>query len=315
MTGDDIINLDSITFTDGTLRNLGLVNTGMALAGTGSRVFDQDAGVAGSIQGAVTGTGVGLTKLGAGSLTLAAINTYTGDTMVNSGTLALADNAQLRFVIGATSGTNNRISDTGSVTLDGDFIIDTTLTDASALTTGTWTLVDASTLAESFSVSFTIPGWSEAGDVWTKTAGSKKYTFFEAAGILTLEPANGYASWAALNNAGPNLNDDHDNDSVSNGVEYFIGGPTGLTTGFTPLPGVTHTLGTLSITWTKGASYTGTYGTDFVVETSTTLAGVWAVQSATPAPGFTVTFPTANEVKFTFPADTTHFARLKVTGP
>ena len=66
------------------------------------------------------------------------------------------------------------------------------------------------------------------------------------------------------------LGDDHDNDGVSNGVEYFLGGNTD-TTGFTALPGVTNTGGTLSVTWTKAASYTGTYGTDFVVETSATL--------------------------------------------
>lgn len=53
---------------------------------------------------------------------------------VSAGTLALADNAQLRFVIGATSGTNNRITGAGTVTLDGDFNIDPDLTDASPLT-------------------------------------------------------------------------------------------------------------------------------------------------------------------------------------
>ena len=42
-----------------------------------------------------------------GTLTLGGINTYTGNTTVNAGTLVLADNAQLRFAIGATSGTNN----------------------------------------------------------------------------------------------------------------------------------------------------------------------------------------------------------------
>jgi hypothetical protein len=35
---------------------------------------------------------------------------------------------------------------------------------------------------------------------------------------------------------------------VDNGTEYFLVGPSGLTTGFTPLPGVTNTLGTLSVT-------------------------------------------------------------------
>jgi len=51
------------------------------------------------------------------------------------------------------------------------------------------------------------------------------------------------------------------------------------------------------------------YGVDYMVETSATLSG-WA-----PAPGGSVTFPSATEVKFTFPAGTKNFARLKVTGP
>jgi hypothetical protein len=125
----------------------------------------------------------------------------------------------------------------------------------------------------------------------------------------------GYSSWANTNSAGLNLDDDHDNDGVSNGTEYFIGGPNGNTTGFTALPGVTDTGGTLSVTYTHAADYTGIYGTDYVVETSATLAPPWAPEVADPDPGFTVTFPSATEVKYTFPAGTKNFARLKVTGP
>jgi hypothetical protein len=127
----------------------------------------------------------------------------------------------------------------------------------------------------------------------------------------------GYAAWATLNGAGPNLNDDHDNDGVPNGVEYFIGGPNGNTTGFTPLPGVTNNLGTLSVTWTKAATYPGIYGTDFWVETSSSLTAPWTMEAADPASGFTVTFPTTTEVKFTFPAPlgSKKFTRLIVTGP
>jgi hypothetical protein len=128
----------------------------------------------------------------------------------------------------------------------------------------------------------------------------------------------GFASWATTNTAGANLNDDHDNDGVQNGVEYFLGGTTN-TTGFTALPGVVNTSGTLSVTWTKAATYTGTYGADFVVETSDTLTGTWTTELASPNLGFTVTFPSATEVKFTFPGGSAYsgkkFARLKVTGP
>ena len=80
------------------------------------------------------------------------------------------------------------------------------------------------------------------------------------------------ASWASINSAGVNLNADH----VSNGVEYFLGGttsPQANTTGFTSLPTVAKALdGTLSVTWTKATSYPGAYGTDYQLETSSTLA-------------------------------------------
>lgn len=130
---------------------------------------------------------------------------------------------------------------------------------------------------------------------------------------ITRAAAGGYSSWAALNSAGANLDDDHDNDGADNGIEYFRGGPAGLTTGFTALPGVISTLGTLSTTWLKGAGYLGVYGTNFVVETSTTLSGVWTVETLG---GGNIT-DTGTEVKYTFPGPLSgkNFARLKVTGP
>ena len=126
--------------------------------------------------------------------------------------------------------------------------------------------------------------------------------------------AVGYFMWAATNGAGVNLDADHDNDGVKNGIEYFLGGPTGNTTGFTPLPGVVDTLGTLSITWPKGAGYLGVYGTDYVVETSATLTGVWTTETLL---GGNVDDSSGTEVKYTFPGPLSgsNFARLKVTGP
>ena len=120
-----------------------------------------------------------------------------------------------------------------------------------------------------------------------------------------------YASWAAANSAGSQtLELDHDHDGVPNGIEYFLGGSAN-TTGFTALPGVVNTAGTLSVTWTKAADYPGVYGTDYVVQTSTTLTGDWTNE---PATGGGVTL-TGNHVIYTFPSGAVKFARLKVMGP
>ena len=73
---------------------------------------------------------------------------------------------------------------------------------------------------------------------------------------------------------------------------------------------MTNTGGTLSVTWTKAATYGGTYGTDFVVETSATLTNPWTTETL----GVNVTV-VGDNVTYTFPAGTKNFARLKVTGP
>jgi hypothetical protein len=140
------------------------------------------------------------------------------------------------------------------------------------------------------------------------------YTAFDldANGYLIATVITSYSTWQSANGTTQARSLDHDNDGVSNGIEHFLGGTTN-TTGFTPLPGVTNTAGTLSVTWVKHPTYTGSYATDFVVETSATLTGPWTSEPADPAPGHTVTFPTTNEVKFTFPPGPKNFARLKVT--
>jgi hypothetical protein len=130
-----------------------------------------------------------------------------------------------------------------------------------------------------------------------------------ATGYLTASATSSYTGWQTANGTAQTINLDHDQDGVANGVEYFLGG-TANTTGFTSLPGVTSTAGTLSVTWAKAASYTGSYATDFVVETSSTLNGAWAAETL----GGNVTI-TGNNVKYTFPAGIRNFARLKVTGP
>jgi autotransporter-associated beta strand protein len=129
--------------------------------------------------------------------------------------------------------------------------------------------------------------------------------------LVSTGTTGGFASWQTTNATTGGLADDHDHDGVPNGIEYFLGGPNGNTTGFTALPGITNTAGTLSVTWTKGPGYTGTYGTDFWVETSETLEALsWTMETE----GGNVTL-TGDDVTFTYPAGTKNFARLVVTGP
>ena len=252
--------------------------------------------------------GVPLIKTGAGTLTLGGTNNYTSTTAVNAGTLILDAGAQLKFALGATSGVSNSISGAGTVVLNGNFAIDTAA--AVALSTGSWTLENVASLAGPYGDSFTVVDFDDAGsDKWTKTDGSKFWSFDETTGVLTLSLAAGYDSWKTANGTTQTADLDHDNDGVSNGVEYFLSGTTN-TTGFTALPGVTTTAGVCSVTWTKASTYNGVYASDFFVETSTTLAaGSWVTETL----GGNVAI-SGDNVTYTFPAGPVKtFARLKVT--
>ncbi len=243
----------------------------------------------------------GLLMEGAGTATLTGTNTYTGPTSVKTGTLALVGGSQaspitvdsgatLGFTLGSPTTSSSTVTFSGATAK-----VKVTGTPAAA------TLMTASNITGTPVLDPAIPGFSLA---------------IEDSGTtlkLKVGSASNYDTWATTNGVpGQAANLDHDNDGVSNGVEYFIGGPTGNTTGFTPVPSVTTTGGVSSITWTKAATYTGVYDTDYFVETSTSLAtGSWATEAS---PG-TVTI-SGNNVTYTFPAGPVkNFARLKVTGP
>ena len=121
-------------------------------------------------------------------------------------------------------------------------------------------------------------------------------------------PGSTFAAWSTANFTSGTIDDDHDGDGVANGIEYFLGGAAN-TGGFTVLPGLNGN----SITWTKASGYSGVYNTHFVVETSTSLTGVWSPASLGTGPGQVEI--TGNDVKYTFPTGTRLFARLRVTGP
>lgn len=126
-------------------------------------------------------------------------------------------------------------------------------------------------------------------------------TRFSGTGVVTV--ASGpYQTWAAANAGGQASNLDYDNDGVPNGVEYFMGQTgSGFTANPAPVGGV--------VSWPKGATYAGVYGTDYVVQTSTDLS-TW-----TDVPVGDLT-SNGNPVQYTLPTTgPALFTRLKVTGP
>ena len=272
--------------------------------------------------GVLNGTG-SLVKTGNGTLTLAGSNIYTGATSVDAGTLALGasnvlpatavsiGNATLdAAAFTDTLGTLN-ITSTAKIHLGNGAAI--AFADSSALSWGGGLLTLSGTFVSGSSLRFgtTSSGLTSSQLALITAAGFSGFAL-NASGFLTATLPGSYAAWQVANNTAQPMNLDHDNDGVSNGIEYFLGGTT-RTTGFTALPGVTHTGASLSITWTKAASYTGAYPTDFVVETTSTLIGPWT--PAALGTGADKVAITGTSVKYTFPAGTQKFARLKVIGP
>lgn len=289
--------------------------------------------------------GAGTRKLGlvvdSGTLTLTAANTYTGDTVVNAaGTFVLADNAQVRFVLGNTSGDSNDLTGAGTATLDGDFVIDTTAADT--LATGSWTLENVTTLTGgAYGTTFSVVGFTDiGGNKWEKTVSpTKKYTFDEATGILTLGPSASYSSWIAsfgLTGGDALAGSDPDFDGIPNAVEMVLGGnpATGMDTALLPtIELVTDPTGTgpipagdyLLFTYRR-SDLSVTAGVTADCQTDTDLVAPWT--SATGAPGvviqvddnFTFSPPAAantDRVRVYVPrgANTKLFGRLDVEVP
>ncbi|KJC36633.1 autotransporter [Bradyrhizobium sp. LTSP885] len=119
-----------ITNAGGTFNISGLTSGGMtagSIEGAGSYVLGAKTLTTGSnnlstqVDGVISGTGGGLTKVGTGTLTLTGINTYTGATIVNGGTLALSGSGS--------------ISSSSVVTVNGTFDISATTFPGAAITT------------------------------------------------------------------------------------------------------------------------------------------------------------------------------------
>lgn len=309
------VNLNNLSATIGALsgsRNLAL---GSVVVSIGNNHLST------TYSGVLSGSG-SLAKIGDGTLTLSRTNLHTGATSVNGGTLALGANN----VLPATA------LSIGNATLNAGTFTDTLgtldVTSSSKIHLGTGAaLAFASSSAISWSGgTLNLTGSFVSGSslrfgtngngltaaqllLITHQGGGGPFTL-DRNGYLIGNNASDFTTWQSANSTVGAPGDDHDNDGVSNGIEYFLGGKTN-TAGFTPLPGVARNGEILSVTWTKSADYAGTYPTHFAVETSETLtAGTWTTEALGSA-----VIITGNQVKYTFPASAKKFARLKVTGP
>jgi len=195
----------------------------------------------------------GLTKSGSGALTLSAIDTYTGPTVVSAGTLmvngTLSATSSVTAASATTLGGGGTIS--GPVSVAGTLAPGTTGT--GTLATGSLTLTGtyACQINGSASDNVTVNGdldltgatltvteitpKSQPSYVIATYTGTLTGTFasvpsgytvdYSTAGLVSLIP-NGYAAWAAgfpgLTDSSPGA--DPDNDGLSNLLEYVLGG-------------------------------------------------------------------------------------------
>ncbi len=286
-----------------------------AVTNNGKLVFNRTGTV--NVGQAITGSGA-VKQIGSGTVTLAAANSYGGATTLTAGKLVLGRNGALP--------TGSAVS-IGNATLDAGTY---------AHTAGTLGITGVASIA--FGSGATLAFTDSSAQIWIGaleltgnfvsgvslrfgTTGSgltaaqlerihaTGFTGFalNSQGYLTATPVAVYSAWQAANTTTQTVSEDLDGDGVPNGLEYFLHGNTN-SSGVDVLPGVTGSVGNLSVTWTKAATYTGSYGTDFIVQTSPSLAaGSW-----TNEPLGTHVIITGNDVKYNFPAGTQGFARLVV---
>ncbi len=288
---------------------------------------------------------VHLIKLGAGTWTLSGTNTYTGDTTVDGGTLALSSTSELKFAP-TTNGTSNKVAGSAAVTLDGTFNID--LTAANVTNGNSWLLVDVDNLTETFGSTFAVTGFTKSGTNWTKVDGANTWTFSQTTGALTLAVVSDpFVTWidsffpGETNAAIVGKAADPDNDGRNNLAEFaFNSSPTSAVNDG-KVVGKTATVGGNSVLTLTLPVRTGATFTDDVVtheEVSGLIDGViyriqgsddltaWtldvsevgagaeldAIQAGLPTPGTGWTYRTFR-APGTVSSSTSDFLRIKVT--
>ena len=325
-TSDKVINLKG---TEG--------DAGIDQSGTGVLKFSSDLTSSGIgiktfiLQGSSAGTGemagkiidsssaapTSLSKDGSGTWTLSGVNTYTGGTNIVAGTLALAasgsiDSSSLVTIgAGATLDTSARSSFSLPAGKTYTFTLDST--DAGSAGRIKAADLDISNASIALASPLLNPPLDDASYVIATYTGTLTGTFGTAApdgyswnygtgtnSQITLV-VGGYGSWKGTNAGGQAASLDWDNDSVTNGIEYFMNASAGFTAN--PTLEVDN-----SITWTNGGNIlSSAYGTQFVVQTSSDLVS-WA-----DVPVGELDTNSATTLKYTLTGANKRFVRLMVT--
>jgi fibronectin-binding autotransporter adhesin len=265
---------------------------GVRLGLTGLAKIDTN-GFSTTINQVITGGG-SLNKLGEGKLTLTGVNTYSGDTNVNVGTLAIAGNSI------ADAGKVS-IADNAKIEVSGTETIGTLFFAGVQQAAGTWGATDS--------------GATNIDDVHFSGTGVVSVT----TGPITA----GYASWAAGFTA-PALSDpaataDPDSDGIPNAIEFVVGGDPRVSsqTG-RPTSSDNGTILTFQFNREDSSELGDTLvnvetSTDLVTWTETYTIGTVSAGDVTIQENDTA--PDLVTVAIPHGANTTLFARLKVSVP